>query len=82
MPMDHPRPPDQCGYLPPFCDTNGDNHVSPVDALDVINSINAGLGGEGEDAATGGDLSDLIALLAQDCALPTQARRRLLTNAR
>jgi hypothetical protein len=36
---------------PKFYDTNGDFTVSAGDALDVINFVNAGLGGEGEGSA-------------------------------
>ncbi len=60
---------------------NGDNNVAPNDALDVINAINAGFGGEGE--AQGPALAgqapapgDLLALLAADYAIQASRRKK------
>jgi hypothetical protein len=65
-------------FGPPFYDTDGDNQVSPADALAVINAVNAGLGGEGEGGQGAGD--SLVALLAEDVAQQVANRRKTLAS--
>jgi len=62
------------GYL----DTSGDNSISPGDALDVINAINASQGSEGEqDSGAGGQESGVerqassVATVCLRCWHPT-----------
>jgi len=62
----------------------GDNFVSAADALAVINIINAGLGGEGENTALNSaslsaprDFGDLLMLMAIDSAEQAARRRRV-----
>jgi hypothetical protein len=50
-----PLPPPQSPFLPPpYYDVNGDQHVTPLDVLRVVNRINQrAQGGEGETDAEG-----------------------------
>jgi len=59
-------------YIAPFIDVDGDNSFSPSDALDVINAINAGQGGEGESFAAG------LNAAAAGANNPQPLRRRVL----
>jgi hypothetical protein len=43
--------PTQEVFPPPYIDVNGDNFLSAIDALLVINELNAAAAGEGEPAA-------------------------------
>ncbi|HMC09685.1 MAG TPA: dockerin type I domain-containing protein, partial [Pirellulaceae bacterium] len=58
-----------------YYDVNRDGDIAPIDALLVINAINAGqTGGEGESAAAMDP--SLLALVAQDAAEATLGRKR------
>jgi hypothetical protein len=65
---------------PPYFDTNGDGTVSSIDALLIINALNAPAGGEGEGSVgpVPADTNDSIDLLALDSSRPRGENRGFL----